>query len=95
MSVLSQVLFLFFYLKVSDVYISNQVIFRSFHCTSLALLSLKNTLHYGLSSVVEPNHPAQTMLSNASFTLDYQNNQNGEDFFLKIIPFYFLIYLLL
>ena len=99
MAILSQVLFLFLYLKISDVYISNQVIFRSFHCTSLALLSLKNTLHYGLTSVTEIHHPIQRLLSNVSFTFDgfekkkEVNYQNDGDFFLKIIPFYFLTYL--
>lgn len=98
MELLSQVFFLLFYLRVSDVYISNQPIFRSFHCTSLSLLSLKNTLHYGLSNMLEIKNPIQTMLLNVSFSLDKKNKennyQNSEDFFLKIIPFYFLTYLL-
>lgn len=98
MELLSQVLFLLLYLKISDVYISNEVIFRSFHCTSLALLSLKNTLHYGLSNVLEFQHPIQTMLSNVSFSLnafefDKNKESNYEDLFLKLIPFYFLTYL--
>lgn len=101
MELLSQVLFLLLYLRISDVYISNQVIFRSFHCTSLTLLSLRNTLHYGLSTLLEVHHPVQTMLLNVSFSFDVFelkkkefSNQNNEDLFLKLIPFYFLTYLL-
>jgi hypothetical protein len=98
MELLSQALLLLLYLRVSDVYISNQPIFRSFHCTSLSLLSLKNTLRYGLSNMLEMKHPIQTMLLDVSFSLDKKNKennyQNNEDFFLKIIPFYFLTYLL-
>ena len=100
MTLLPQILFFLLYLRISDVYISNPPIFRSFHCTSLSLLSLKNTLHYGLSNVLEIKDPIQTTLLNVSFSSDIfkknkeNNYQNNEDLFLKIIPFYFLTYLL-
>ena len=99
MTFLSEILFLLFYLRISDVYICNKFIFRSFHCTSLALLSLKNTIQYGYFTLVDPQHPVQTVLSNYSFSFNMfheskeHNYQNDKDFFIKFILFYFLTYL--
>jgi hypothetical protein len=99
MTFLPEILFLLFYLRISDVYICNQLIFRSFHCTSLALLSLKNIMQYGFLTLVEIQHPIQTILSNYSFSLNMidQNKensyQNDKDFFIKFIVLYFLTYL--
>jgi hypothetical protein len=91
---LPQVLFFLLYFRLSDVYFSNQFTFRSFHCSSLALLSLKNTIYYG-ESIIDPYHSLQTLhlhtnqTSNASFY-----SYNDKDFYLKIIPVYFVVYLL-
>ena len=91
---LSEVLFLLLYFRLSDVYFSNQFTFRSFHCSSLALLSLKNTIYYG-KSIIDPYHSLQTLhlhtnqTSQASFY-----SYNDKDFYLKIIPVYFVVYLL-
>lgn len=90
-------LFLLCYLKLSDVFISNQIIFRSFHCSSLALLSLKNTIHYGLTNIVDPYSSIQKLYSNSSLSLIFfeKNEENDyQDFYLKIIPFYFFSYLM-
>ena len=51
--------------------ISNQIIFRSFHCSSLALLSLKNTIHYGLSNLLNPHHSIQRLHSNSVLSLNF------------------------
>jgi len=94
---LSELFFFLCYLKLSDVYISNQIIFRSFHCSSLALLSLKNTIHYGLSNITDPYGSVQTLYSNASFSfIFFKKHQENDyqDFCLKIILFYFLSYLI-
>lgn len=102
MSFLPEILFFLFYLRVSDVYICNQIIFRSFHCTSLGLLSFKNIMKYGFT-LVELQHPIQTILSNISLSLfslendKYKENsyyQNDEHFFIKMIVLYFLVYLI-
>lgn len=102
MSLLPEILFFLFYLRVSDVYICNQIIFRSFHCTSLALLSFKNMMQYGFT-LVELQHPIQTILSNVSLSLislendKYKENnyyQIDEHFFIKMIVLYFLVYLI-
>jgi hypothetical protein len=90
-------LFLLCYLKLSDVFISNQIIFRSFHCSSLALLSLKNTIHYGLTNIVDPYSSIQKLYSNSSLSLIFfeKNEENDyQDFYLKIIPFYFFSYIM-
>lgn len=80
-------LFILLYLRVTDLYISNNLIFRAFHCTSLALLSLKNTIYYG-ESVVNCSSSTQTLHSVFShFYFD------DEDFYLKIIPIYFIQYI--
>ena len=57
---LSDVLFFLLYFRLSDVYFSNQFTFRSFHCSSLTLLSLKNTIYYG-KSILDPYHSLQTL----------------------------------
>jgi hypothetical protein len=99
MTFLPEILFLLFYLRISDVYICNQFIFRGFHCTSLALLSLKNNMQYGFLALVERQHPVQTILSNYSLSLNLINQskqssyQNDKDYFIKFILIYFLTYL--
>ncbi len=91
---LYDVLFFLLYFRVSDIYFSNQFTFRSFHCSSLALLSLKNTIHYR-EYILDPNHSLQTLYlhSNQSNTITIYNNYD-EQFFLKIIPFYFMMYII-
>ena len=102
---LSEVLFFLLYLRLSDVYFLNQFTFRSFHCGSLALLSLKNTMHYG-KSILDLNHSLQTIYlqhsnqsSNNTFTNTITSNSYydyNEDFnlkCLKIIPIYFVVYI--
>ena len=90
---LSQVLFFLLYFRLSDVYFSNQFTFRSFHCSSLALLSLKNTIYYG-KLILDPFHSLQTLYlytnqsNNATFY-----SYNDKDFYLKIIPIYFVVYI--
>jgi hypothetical protein len=89
---LSEVLFFLLYFRLSDLYFSNQFTFRSFHCSSLALLSLKNTIYYG-KSILDPYHSLQTLLqtnqtNNATFYIF-----DDKDFCLKIIPIYFTVYL--
>jgi hypothetical protein len=87
---LGGVLFFLLYFKLSDVYFSNHITFRIFHCTSLSLLSLKNTIYYG-KSIIDSGSSLQTLyLSNESITLSLSN----EDFYLKIIPIYFIIYII-
>lgn len=90
---LSDVLFFLLYFRLSDVYFLNQFTFRSFHCISLALLSLKNTMYYG-KSIVDPYHSLQTLYLHTNQT----NNvifysHHDKDFYLKIIPIYFVVYL--
>jgi hypothetical protein len=103
---LSEVLFFLLYFRLSDVYFLNQFTFRSFHCGSLALLSLKNTMYYG-KSILDPYHSLQTILhhlhsnqsSNNIFTNTITSNSYydyNEDFHLKclkIIPIYFVVYI--
>jgi hypothetical protein len=93
---LSDVLFFLLYFRLSDVYFSNQFTFRSFHCSSLTLLSLKNTIYYG-KSILDPYHSLQTLYlhtnqtNNATF---YSHNSHDDnDFCLKIIPVYFVVYI--
>lgn len=88
---LSEVLFFLLYFRLSDVYFSNQFTFRSFHCSSLALLSLKNTIYYG-ESIVDPYHSLQTLHTNQTNNVTFYSNHD-KDFYLKIIPVYFLVYL--
>jgi hypothetical protein len=89
---LSEVLFLLLYFRLSDVYFSNQFTFRSFHCSSLALLSLKNTIYYG-KSIVDPYHSLQTLHSHTNKTNLTFYSHDDEDFYLKIIPVYFVVYI--
>ena len=89
---LPDVLFFLLYFRLSDLYFSNQFTFRSFHCTSLALLSLKNTMYYG-KSILDPYHSLQTIYLHSSTT----SNGYGHEYFhlkcLRIIPVYFLVYI--
>lgn len=90
---LSDILFFLLYFRLSDVYFLNQFTFRSFHCISLALLSLKNTMYYG-KSIVDPYHSLQTLYLHTNQT----NNvifysHHDKDFYLKIIPIYFVVYI--
>lgn len=84
-------LFFLFYFRLSDVYFSNHLTFRAFHCTSLAMLSLKNTIYYG-TSIIDRSNSLQTLYSNESIT-GLSINYN-EDFYLKITPLYFIFYLM-
>lgn len=92
---LSEILFFLLYFGLSDVYFSNQFTFRSFHCSSLALLSLKNTLYYG-KSVLDPYNSLQTVYLYSNQANTTFNNYGHEDFHLKclrIIPIYFIVYI--
>jgi hypothetical protein len=90
---LPEVLFFLLYFRLSDVYFSNQFTFRSFHCSSLALLSLKNTIYYG-ESIVDPYHSLQTLHLHTNQTNNVTfYSHHDKDFYLKIIPVYFLVYL--
>jgi len=89
---LPDVLFFLLYFRLSDLCFSNQFTFRSFHCTSIALLSLKNTMYYG-KSMLDPYHSLQTIYLHSSTT---SNGYGHEDFHfkcLRIIPVYFLVYI--
>ncbi len=91
---LSEVLFLLLYFRLSDVYFSNQFTFRSFHCSSLALLSLKNTIYYG-KSILDPYHSLQTPYLHINQHTPIINSYD-DDFHskcLKIIPIYFIVYI--
>ena len=85
---LSNVLFFLLYFRFTDVYFSNHLIFRAFHCGSLTLLSLKNTIYYG-KSIIDSNNPLQTSYSTQPLTSSHYT----EDFYLKIIPIYFILYI--
>jgi hypothetical protein len=88
---LLDILFFLFYFKLSEIYVSNQMIFRAFHCTSLALLSLKNTFYYG-TQIINFHSSLQTLYSAQPLTL-LSSNYYSEDFYLKIIPVYFILYI--
>lgn len=91
----SELLFFLFYLKVSETYIVHQNIFRAFHCTSLALLSLKNTIHYGATSLLDVENPIQKIYSNSSYIHhDNHDNHDNDGYYLKIIMLYFFAYIL-
>lgn len=90
---LSELLFFLLYFRLSDVFFSNPFTFRSFHCSSLALLSLKNTIYYG-KSIIDPFHSLQTLYLHTN----QSNNEtfysyHDKDFYLKIIPIYFTVYI--
>jgi hypothetical protein len=88
------VLFFLFYFRLSDVYISNHLTFRAFHCTSLALLSLKNTIYYG-KSIIDHSNPLQTLYSTESESITGLSIFHyNEDFYLKITPLYFILYII-
>jgi len=91
----SELLFFLFYFKVSETYIVNQNIFRAFHCTSLALLSLKNTIHYGGTLLLDVENPIQKIYSNSnsSHMFDVYYNKNDNGYYLKFIALYFLAYI--
>ena len=82
---LSNVLFFLLYFRFTDVYFSNHLIFRAFHCGSLTLLSLKNAIYYG-KSIIDSNNPLQTQPLTSS-------HYYTEDFYLKIISIYFILYI--
>lgn len=84
-------LFFLFYIRLSDVYFSNHLTFRAFHCSSLAMLSLKNTIYYG-TSIIDRSNSLQTLYLNESIT-ELSINYN-ENFYLKITPLYFIVYLM-
>jgi hypothetical protein len=89
---LDGVFFLFLYLRLTDVYFSNSITFRAFHCTFLALLSLKNTIYYG-ESILDGNSSLQTLyLTNESITRSLSSND--EHFYLKLVPLYFTVYII-
>lgn len=93
----SELLFFLFYFKVSETYIVNQNIFRAFHCTSLALLSLKNTVYYGGTSLLDVQNPIQKIYSNSnsSHMFDvYYNDNDDNNYYLKFIALYFVAYIL-
>lgn len=87
------VLFFLLYFRLSDIYFSNHLTFRAYHCTSLALLSLKNTVYYG-KSIIDRSNSIQTLYSNESITGGALSDYYNENFYLKIIPLYFIVYLL-
>lgn len=87
------VLFFLLYFRLSDIYFSNHLTFRAFHCSSLALLSFKNTVYYG-KSIVDRSSSIQTLYSNESITSGVLSNYYNEDFYLKLIPLYFIVYLM-
>lgn len=90
---LSEVLFFLLYFRLSDLYFSNQFTFRSFHCSSLALLSLKNIMYYG-KSILDPYHSLQTIHLQSSQPNTTSNGYyDDQDFYLKIIPVYFIVYI--
>ena len=89
---LSEVFFFLLYFRLSDLYFSNQFTFRSFHCSSLALLSLKNTMYYG-KSILDPYHSLQTIHLQSNQLNTTSNGYNDQDFYLKIIPVYFIVYI--
>lgn len=89
---LSEVLFFLLYFRLSDLYFLNQFTFRSFHCSSLALLSLKNTIYYG-KSILDPHHSLQTIYLHSNQPNTTSNSYNDQDFYLKIIPVYFIVYI--
>jgi hypothetical protein len=92
---LSEVLFFLLYFRLSDLYFLNQFRFRSFHCSSLALLSLKNTMYYG-KSILDPYHSLQTIHLQSNQLNTTSNGYGHEDFHLKcltIIPIYFIVYI--
>ena len=89
---LSEVFFFLLYFRLSDLYFSNQFTFRSFHFSSLALLSLKNTMYYG-KSILDPYHSLQTIHLQSNQLNTTSNGYNDQDFYLKIIPVYFIVYI--
>jgi multisubunit Na+/H+ antiporter MnhF subunit len=91
--VLNCVLFFLLYFRLTDVYFSNHLTFRAFHCSSLALLSLKNTIYYG-KSIIDRSNSIQTLYSNATITGGVLSNYYNEHYYLKIIPLYFIVYLM-
>lgn len=91
---LYDILFILFYLKLTNTYFLNHLIFRAFHCTSLAILSLKNITDYG-KSITDINSPIQTLYSTQPVTfLSPTSNYYSEYFYLKLTPVYFIVYLI-
>lgn len=87
-----EVLALVLYIRISDIYISNQNHFRSFHCISLSFLSLKNTLYYGTD--IFKNNPIQKLYSNVTNSNQFYTVYSHEHFYLKFIAVYFVVYTL-
>jgi len=87
-----EVLALVLYLGISDIYISNQNYFRSFHCISLSFLSLKNTLYYGTD--IFKNNPIQRLYSDVTNSNQIYTIYSHEHFDLKITALYFMVYIL-
>ena len=85
------ILFFLLYIRLSDIYFSNPFTFRAFHCSSLALLSLKNTVYYG-RSIIDRNSSLQNLYLTESIT-GLSINYN-EDLYLKVTPLYFILYLI-
>lgn len=86
-----EILALLLYLGISDTWISNQNNFRSFHCSSLSLLSLKNTMRYGME-ILNTNNPIQRVyLIESDQTYNFYSHP---EFYLKFITIYFIMYTL-
>ena len=79
---LYEVLFFLLYFRLSDVYFLNQFTFRSFHCGSLALLSLKNTIYYG-KTILDPYNSLQTIYLHHLYHL--HSNQSSNNTFTNTI----------
>jgi hypothetical protein len=91
---LCDVLIILLYIRATDLYVSNNLMFRAFHCTSLTFLSLRNTIYYGTSIVncsssIQKLHSIEPSHSLLSLSTTYFS----EDFYLKIIPIYFILYI--
>jgi len=85
-----------FYFKITETFLSEQK-FRAYHCSSLTLLSLKNTIYYGWT-ILDSSNPIQTIY-NSSNAYNYYNystyaNYSTHIFYIKIIPIYFITYIL-
>jgi hypothetical protein len=98
---LSDALFFLLYFKLSDIYFSNHLKFRAFHCTCLTLLSIKNINYYG-TSILDRHSSLQTLYSYSTRPVTNSSSisistssyySDGEYFYLKIIPVYFVLYI--
>jgi hypothetical protein len=89
---LSGTLFFLLYFRLTDLYFSNHLTFRAFHCTFLATLSLKNTIYYG-NPIIDRNSSIQTLYSYNESAAVTGLFSNDEHFYLKITPLYFITYI--